>query len=65
MLLSFFVKKGILLMYSFEYIIYLEEEQVSYLRQMGCAMVQGYICSKPLPLAEFEEWVSKRKIQSL
>ncbi len=31
-----------------------EEKQLSYLQKMGCNTYQGYLCSKPLPLAEFE-----------
>lgn len=32
------------------------EEQLNYLRAMHCDMVQGYIFSKPLPIADFEKW---------
>ena len=31
-------------------------EQLSYLRQAHCDMVQGYIFSRPLPVADFEKW---------
>ena len=30
-------------------------EMVDYLRQMKCDMVQGYVFSRPIPIAEFEE----------
>lgn len=32
------------------------EEQMDYLREVQCEMVQGYIFSKPLPILEFERW---------
>lgn len=32
------------------------EDQVEYLRQANCDMVQGYFFSKPLPIEEFEKW---------
>ena len=31
------------------------KEQVDYLKQIGCDMIQGYYFEKPLPLEEFEE----------
>lgn len=31
-------------------------EQLEYLQQVSCDMIQGYIYSKPLPVAEFEKW---------
>ena len=36
-------------------------EQLNTLREMGCAMVQGYYFSPPLPAAEFEKYVRERK----
>lgn len=32
------------------------EEQLRFLKSLRCDMVQGYIYSKPLPIAEFEVW---------
>lgn len=32
------------------------EEQLEYLKEFGCGMVQGYIYSRPLPIPEFEAW---------
>lgn len=32
------------------------EEQLEYLKEFGCGMVQGYIYSRPLPIPEFEQW---------
>ena len=31
------------------------KEQLEYLKQIGCDMVQGYYFEKPLPIEEFEE----------
>ncbi len=31
-------------------------QQLSFLEEMGCDMVQGYLYSKPLPVTEFEKW---------
>ncbi|MFK5881214.1 MAG: EAL domain-containing protein [Sulfurospirillum sp.] len=31
------------------------KEQLEYLRNMGCEMYQGFLCSKPLPEEEFEK----------
>ncbi|MBP5610377.1 MAG: EAL domain-containing protein, partial [Clostridia bacterium] len=36
-------------------------EQLNTLREMGCAMVQWYYFSPPLPSAEFEKYVRERK----
>lgn len=30
------------------------------LQQMGCVMAQGYLYSKPLPVAQFDEWLQGR-----
>ena len=35
-------------------------EQLNTLREMGCAMVQGYYFSPPLPSAEFEKYVREQ-----
>lgn len=40
------------------------EEQLTYLQQSGCDFIQGYLLSKPLPLAEFEG-VMKNVIEDL
>ena len=32
-------------------------EQVTYLREHGCDVIQGYYYSRPLPAAEFGEWL--------
>ena len=31
------------------------EEQLNFVKSLGCRIVQGYYYSKPLPLCEFEE----------
>ena len=36
------------------------EEQMRVLEQMGCMIYQGYFYSRPLPLAEFLEYVKKK-----
>lgn len=35
-------------------------EQLTFLREIGCEMIQGYIYAKPLPMAEFEAWCETR-----
>jgi diguanylate cyclase (GGDEF)-like protein/PAS domain S-box-containing protein len=35
------------------------DEQVSFLRDLGCDFLQGYVISKPLPAAEFEELIKR------
>ena len=32
------------------------QEQLDYLNEADCSMVQGYIFSKPLPIPDFECW---------
>ena len=34
------------------------DEQLEYLRSVDCDMIQGYIFSKPLAVAEFESWTN-------
>lgn len=36
------------------------EDQASYLRSLGCDVMQGYLLSKPLPAADFAAWLTKR-----
>lgn len=36
-------------------------EQISYLRKIGCDVIQGYVYSKPLPTEEFVEYVKNFK----
>ena len=36
------------------------EQQLAYLKDIGCAQYQGYYCSKPLPAEEFEKLFKKR-----
>jgi len=35
------------------------QEQLTFLQKHGCRYIQGYLFSKPLPLAEFESFLSK------
>jgi len=35
------------------------EEQRNFLAESGCHAYQGYLFSKPLPLAGFEQWIGK------
>ncbi len=37
--------------------------QLEYLRQAKCDMIQGYIFSRPLPISEFEQWMDQRNRQ--
>ncbi|MBC8531227.1 bifunctional diguanylate cyclase/phosphodiesterase [Gehongia tenuis] len=37
------------------------KEQVDYLREADCDMVQGYVFSKPRPICEFEDWLDQQK----
>lgn len=38
-------------------------EQLEFLRRAGCNTAQGYLIGKPMPVAEFEEWVRDRAAQ--
>ncbi len=37
------------------------QEQIDFLRELGCDIVQGYYFSRPLPEQEFETWVEEFK----
>lgn len=37
------------------------QEQIDFLQSVGCYAVQGYYCAKPMPLAEYEEYLSQKK----
>ncbi len=30
------------------------------MKEIGCTYLQGYFYSKPVPMAEFEQWCQKR-----
>lgn len=36
------------------------QEQIDFLKQIHCDMVQGFFCSPPLRAEEFEEWADRR-----
>ncbi|MDO9227170.1 MAG: PAS domain S-box protein [Pseudomonadota bacterium] len=36
------------------------EQQLALLRQFGCEQYQGYLFSRPVPAAEFEQWLRER-----
>lgn len=36
------------------------QEQLSYLRKINCDLYQGYLCSKPLPVHQFEELIKSQ-----
>jgi EAL domain-containing protein (putative c-di-GMP-specific phosphodiesterase class I) len=36
-------------------------EQMCTLKKMGCAIIQGYYFSRPLPAEEFEVFIAERK----
>ena len=37
------------------------EEQLAFLREVGCDLVQGYVFAKPMPIEAFEAWEDARK----
>lgn len=39
------------------------EEQLQFLRETGCNMVQGYIFSRPCPVKEFEAWADAFSVE--
>ena len=36
-------------------------EQEQFLRDIGCQTLQGYYIGRPMPVAQFEDWISKRQ----
>ena len=36
-----------------------DEEQLQFLRRQGCDIAQGYYISRPMPLAEYEDWLRR------
>ena len=38
------------------------EEQVSFLREAGCDLIQGFYFSRPLPVEEFERYAFGRSL---
>lgn len=41
------------------------EEQLKWAKEAGCAMVQGYLFAKPMPLEEFLVWREKHSLEFL
>lgn len=39
------------------------EEQVDFLRTMGCEKIQGYFYNRPLPWQDIEQWMKEKKIE--
>ena len=39
------------------------EEQYLALKELGCAIIQGYYFSKPVPAGEFEKFLIERRDQ--
>ena len=39
------------------------EEQVDFLKNMGCEKIQGYFYSRPLPWADIERWMKERNVE--
>ena len=39
------------------------EEQVDFLKNMGCEKIQGYFYSRPLPWADIERWMTERNVE--
>lgn len=42
-----------------------EEEQLELLKKVGCQIVQGYYFSKPMPVAEYEEYLKEHETEDL
>ena len=40
------------------------EAQLAHLRDEGCTEVQGYLFSKPKPVAELGPWLHRRQIEA-
>ncbi|MGO0861799.1 EAL domain-containing protein, partial [Clostridioides difficile] len=41
------------------------KEQVEFLKEIGCDLVQGFVFYKPMPMSEFEEILDKEIVYSL
>ena len=41
------------------------QEQRDYITSVGCDIWQGYLCSKPIPVDEFERFMKNNEIQAL
>lgn len=35
-----------------------EQEQVEKLREYGCDLIQGYVYAKPMPVSDFERYLT-------
>jgi diguanylate cyclase len=40
------------------------EAQLAFLREKGCDRAQGFLFSRPLPLASINEWIKDRHTRS-
>ena len=37
------------------------QEQLDFVKEARCDMIQGYIYARPMPVSEFERWIDQRQ----